>query len=298
MTLQRAEARTVEEELSTQPECWRKASALARSGGYLPRKSARVALAGCGTSFFMAQAAAVWRETAGWGETDAFPASEMPVGRRYSTVVAISRSGTTTEVLRLIAALPEGTEVVAVTASLKSPLAHSATHVVELPFADEEAVVQTRFATSVLAWWRAHLGCDVELLAQQAEKALQADLPEGLEGYRQFVFLGRGAAAALAGEAALKFREAALAWSEAYPAMEFRHGPISLLERGSLVWSLGELPPGLSEEIRASGASLELSDADPLVELVRAQRAAVILAKARGLDPSRPRRLSRSVVLS
>jgi fructoselysine-6-P-deglycase FrlB-like protein len=222
----------------------------------------------------------------------------MPTGRHYDTVVAISRSGTTTEVLRLISALPSSTEVLAVTASPESPLASAATHVVALSFADEEAVVQTRFATSVLAWWRAHLGHNVERLATEAATALRAAVPEGLAAYRQFVFLGQGAASALAGEAGLKFREAALAWSEAYPAMEFRHGPISLLEASSLVWSLGDLPPGLPEEVHSSGASLELSGADPMVDLVRAQRAAIALAEAKGLDPSCPRRLSRSVVLS
>lgn len=285
------------DEVSTQPECWRRAGELA-AVGHVPDRGTRVALTGCGTSFYMAQAAAAWREAAGWGDTDAFPASEMPTGRHYDTVVAISRSGTTTEVLRLVSALPSRTEVLAVTANHENPLAQVATHTVALSFADEEAVVQTRFATSVLAWWRAHLGHEVQPLAAEAAAALRAPLPEALTGYRQFVFLGRAAASALASEAALKFREAALAWSEAYPAMEFRHGPISLLENSSLVWSLGDLPPGLAEEVLDSGASLEVSNLDPMVELVRVQRAAIAFAEAKGLDPSHPRRLSRSVVLS
>jgi len=297
VALDRSQPRNAEEEVSTQPSCWRRASELAAHSP-VPDRGTRVALTGCGTSYYMAAAAASWREGAGWGESDAFPASEMPAGRNYDLVVAISRSGTTTEVLRLISALPPATEVLAVTTSTETPLARAAAHTVALSFADEDAVVQTRFATSVLAWWRAHLGHDVERLASEAEGALRAPLPEGLGTYRQFVFLGQGAAAGLAGEAGLKFREAARAWSEAYPAMEFRHGPISLLEKGSLVWSLGHLPPGLPEEVRESGASLEVSGADPMVELVRAQRGAIALAKAKGFDPSRPRRLSRSVVLS
>ena len=68
----------------------------------LPRPGERVAVVGCGTSWFMAQAYAAARETPGGGETDAFAASEMPSGRRYDRVVAISRSGTTTEVVRLL----------------------------------------------------------------------------------------------------------------------------------------------------------------------------------------------------
>ena len=160
-------------------------------------------------------------------------------------------------------------------------------------------MVQTRFATSVCALWRAHLGHDIEHLARLGEERLAAPLPEGLGNYRQFVFLGHGPGAGLANEAALKLREASLSWSEAYPSMELRHGPISLLEAHSLVWSLSELPVGLDEEVRATGATLEPPSpgGDPLAELVRAQRAAIALAQLKGIDPSQPRRLARSIVL-
>ena len=43
---------------------------------------------------------------AGQGETDAFAASEMPLGRRYDRVLVLSRSGTTTEILQLLDRLP------------------------------------------------------------------------------------------------------------------------------------------------------------------------------------------------
>jgi fructoselysine-6-P-deglycase FrlB-like protein len=247
----------------------------------------------------MAEAVASWREGAGLGESDAFAASEMPPGRAYDFVVAISRSGTTTEILRLIEAMSSRTKVLAITGSASTPVAEAAARNISLPFADEQAVVQTRFATSVCALWRAHLGEDVEHLARLAEERLAAPLPEALGGYRQFVFLGQGPGAGLANEAALKLREASLSWSEAYPSMELRHGPISLLEAHSLVWSLSELPVGLDEEVRASGATLEppAPGGDPLAELVRAQRAAIALAQLKSIDPSQPRRLARSIVL-
>jgi fructoselysine-6-P-deglycase FrlB-like protein len=81
--------------------------------------------------------------------------------------------------------------------------------------------------------------------------------------------------------------------------MELRHGPISLLEAHSLVWSLNQLPIGLGPEIEVSGATLELPapDGDPMAELVRAQRAAIAIARFKGIDPTQPRRLSRSIVL-
>lgn len=58
----------------------------------------RVAIIGCGTSYFMAQSAAALRQDAGQGETDAFAASAFPRGRTYDRVVALTRSGITTEV--------------------------------------------------------------------------------------------------------------------------------------------------------------------------------------------------------
>src|SRR5262245_63897246 len=66
-----------EAEIATQPDCWRRAAALLPEVvGLLPAAGERVAVAGCGTSWFMAQAYAAAREAAGQGETDAFTASE------------------------------------------------------------------------------------------------------------------------------------------------------------------------------------------------------------------------------
>jgi fructoselysine-6-P-deglycase FrlB-like protein len=73
---------------------------------------------------------------------------------------------------------------------------------------------------------------------------------------------------------------------------------MSVTRPGSVVWSLGELDPALEREIRATGATVVAPDLDPLASLVLAQRTAVALAESRGLDPDRPRNLSRSVVLS
>ena len=91
--------------------------------------------------------------------------------------------------------------------------------------------------------------------------------------------------------------EAGGAWAESYPAMEYRHGPISVANERTLVWMLGRCEPALIEDIRETGASVVENGVDPMAELVAVQRAAVALANARGLDPDRPRHLTRSVVL-
>lgn len=288
----------VEEEILSQPDSWKRAADIGRRGpAGLPSAGERVAVCGCGTSWFVAQSYAAWREESGEGETDAFPASEMPVGRRYDRVVAITRSGTTTEVLRLLERLRD-TQTVAIIADPRSPAARLADKAVVLDFADERSVVQTRFATSTLALLRAHLGHDPAGFVSGAEQAVSTPLPAGALDRSQFTFLGRGPAVGVANEAALKMREAALAWAESYPAMEYRHGPLSVADQRSCVWFLGDPPPGLSDEVSDRGALVVAEPRDPLVELIRVQRLAVALSLRRGLDPDQPRALTRSVVLS
>ncbi|MFL6140343.1 MAG: SIS domain-containing protein [Labedaea sp.] len=289
------------EEIATQPACWRRAAALIgsapRASG-LPVAGERVAVLGCGTSYYVGQAYAALRERAGLGETDAFPASEFPAARRYDRVLALSRSGTTTEVLTALGRVAPGTPTVAITADPATPVGGAAGAVLTLDFADERSVVQTRFATTALALLRAHLGADVGVLAEQAEAALAEPLPAVLTGAEQWSFLGTGWTVGLANEAALKLREAAQAWTESYVAMEYRHGPISIAAPGRVVWIFGDAPDGLVGQIRGTGAHVETWAGDPLADLVRAHRLADALATVRGLDPDRPRHLDRSVVLT
>ncbi|EMF29355.1 MULTISPECIES: SIS domain-containing protein [Streptomyces] len=300
-------------EIASQPAVWRQAaSSLSRQAHALPRRGERVAVVGCGTSWFMAQSYAVLRETGGHGETDAFAASEFPAGRHYDRVLAITRSGTTTEVLDLLHRLKGTVATGAVTADPDTPVMRAADAVAVLDFADEESVVQTRFATANLALLRAHLEAEDALPAgvlpldaavRDAERAVVEPLDAAVVGAEQFTFLGTGWTCGLALEAALKMREAAGAWTEAYPAMEYRHGPISITGPGRVTWAFGRLPEGLADDVARVGGTLVADSAgkpaglDPLADLIRAQRLAVACAEARGHDPDRPRNLTRSVVL-
>ena len=287
-----------ESEIASQPDCWRRAVALLPEvAGLLPAAGERVAVVGCGTSWFIAQSYAVAREAAGQGETDAFAASEMPAGRRYDRVVALTRSGTTTEILRLLGLIGAAQPTVAITADPGTPIAAAADALITLDFADEESVVQTRFATTELALLLAHLGTDLEPAAQAAERVLAEPLPAALTAGRQFTFLGTGWTCGLASEAALKLRESAGMWSEAYPAMEFRHGPIAVTGPGSVVWMLGQAPDGPGRAGRRGRRP------DVAVRRAPAGRAGQgAPGRGRGRPggrpgPDRPRNLTRSVIL-
>jgi fructoselysine-6-P-deglycase FrlB-like protein len=288
------------EEIASQPTTWRQAIELATTAAdVLPKEGERVAVVGCGTSWFMAQAYAALRERAGQGETDAFAASELPKNRRYDRVVALTRSGTTTEVLQVLRDLRGSVRTLGITADPTTPVMELADQHVVLDFADEQSVVQTRFATSALAMLRTHLGEDLSQAVADVEQTVKEPLPEGATAKRQFTYLGSGWTIGLANEAALKMREASLSWTEAYPAMEYRHGPMSITDESSVVWFLGTPPQGLAEDVERIGALVvHVPNRDPMAELVRIQRLAIEIGAAKGLDPDQPRNLTRSVILS
>jgi fructoselysine-6-P-deglycase FrlB-like protein len=286
-------------EIASQPELWPPAARLAtEAGDLLPASGARTCVVGCGTSLFVAQSWAALRERAGHGQTDAFAASELPDGRRYDVLVAISRSGSTSEVVHALGR-DVAQRTVAITADRDAPVAQAADDAIVLDFADEQSVVQTRFATAALALLRELVQPGAaEAAAADARLALERPLPVDPELVEQWTFLGRGWTVGLAHEAALKVRESAQAWTEAYPMFEYRHGPISIAAPGRVVWSLDGLDPSLATELQRIGATVVVDELDPLASLVVVQRTAVALAAARGLDPDRPRNLARAVILA
>lgn len=288
----------VDDEIASQPDCWRRAADLAPAvAQVLPPAGERVAFVGCGTSWFMAQVVAHWRESHGHGESDAFTASELPA-RGYSRVVAFTRSGTTTEVVDLLGALKGNIPTVVVVGDTQTPAVAAADAYVDLSFADERSVVQTRFATSVLAMFATAYGQSLTSVIEDAEQALAEPVDAELVAAEQITFLGRGWTVGLAHEAALKLRETSSSWAESYPAMDYRHGPIAIAAPGRAVWMFGPAPAGLADQVRATGARFVEHDRHPLAELVAVQRVAVARAVRLGRNPDEPAHLTRSVVLS
>ncbi|QMU98623.1 sugar isomerase [Microbacterium esteraromaticum] len=285
-------------ELTSQPDTWARAAAMRDEQALLPASGARIAVVGCGTSWFMAQAYASLRETAGHGETDAFTASEFPFGRGYDAIVALTRSGTTTEVLELTERVTGSTPVVAVVGDTTSPLVDLADTVIGLPFADEQSVVQTRFATTALALFRASLGENLDAAIADARNVLDGADDTALRDAEQYSFLGMGWAMGLAHEAALKMRESSQSWTESYSSMEYRHGPIAIAAPDRITWQFGAAPDGLQAQVEATGARFVQHAIDPMADLVRLHRVALDRAIAKGLDPDQPRNLTRSVILA
>lgn len=292
----------MEEELVSQPDVWQRAVEQARAGDVLPADGKRIAVIGCGTSWFMAQSYAAARESAGKGVTDAFAASEAflnsnSADRQYDAVVAITRSGTTTEVLEILAELQGIVPTVAIIGDTTSPIIELADAVIGLQYADERSVVQTRFATTALVYLLTSLDIDVQQAIDDARDAVSAPVPQELLDAEQFTFLGTGWTVGLAHEAGLKMREAVQGWTESYPAMEYRHGPISIAAPGRVTWLFGAQPEGLDGDMAVTGALYIHTDKHPLAELARVHKVTLERARVRGLNPDLPRNLTRSVIL-
>lgn len=288
----------VDGEIEHQAAAWLQAAGLApQVRDLLPEHGLRVAAVGCGSSWFMSMAFAGLRESRGQGLTDAYTASEFNHRRHYDHVIAISRSGTTSETIELLERLQGRVTTTVITTVPQSPVTAVADHSIVLDFADERAVMSTGSMTASLALLRAHLGEDLEVATEQVAQALAAPI-DALAACEQIAFIGSGWTVGLAHEAALKTRESAQFWAEAHPAMDYRHGPISVAQPGRGVWCFGQPPAGLAEEVRSTGALWESNTIDPMAHLVTAQRVAVQIAKQRGLNPDAPRNLSRSIILA
>ncbi len=288
-------------EIATQPDDWDAVvRRLPEVAHLLPSAGERVAVVGCGTSLYMARCYAALREQAGHGLTDAWPASEHRLERGYDRILAITRSGTTTEVVEVLRALKGGpTPTTVITADAATPVVDLADPLI-LAEVDEQSVVQTRFATTTLALLRAGLGHDVAALADEARAVLAAgDASLGpARTAEQITFVGRGWGVGIAEEAALKLRESAQLWTESYSAMEFRHGPISISAPGRVVWAFGEVPVGLADDVARTGAHFEHASIDPMADLLRVHLLCVVRAAGAGVDPDNPRSLSRSIILT
>lgn len=282
------------DEVYSQPDVWARVIAeSATTAPVLPTAGTPVLFLGCGTSYYVGEAYARRRNSLGLGRTRAAIASEIPYFDPDETIVALSRSGTTGDLVRVLRSRGDTTPLIGIVGEAGTPVIDQCDRHVLLDYADETSVVQTRFATSAMVLLRASLGEDLTALPGAGREALAGPVPS--HDARHVVFLGTDWTIGLAQEAALKCREAAGAWTEAYAMREYQHGPISIAGPGSLIWSLSPLPADVRGPIEATGATVIVPDLDPVAQLAAVHRLALRLAAELGRDVDRPKFLSRSV---
>ncbi len=260
-----------------------------------------------------------------------YRAQPRPPGR--GLLLAYSQSGESPDLVETLRLYREkGVLTVALVNREASPLAQAAEVVLPLHAGEEKAVPATKSLLAMMAATAQLLAHLLEeeaertrlmALPEAMHRALeaQADLEALLEAENLFV-LGRGLVYPVALEAALKLKEVAGLHAEGFSAAEFLHGPLALLGEEVPLLALVQDDPTLAptlallEGLKAKGAGLivlspvpeALSLAQtpwplpvalgpvltPILLLQAFYPGAEGLARARGLDPDRPRHLAKT----
>ncbi len=282
---------------------------------------------GCGTSYNLALSIAAALNEAGIpalaipaGEWTIRPQSYLPLGTPVK-IIALSRSGETTETVDAArASRLRGQHVTGITCAPGSSLSQNSDLAVEFPTHPAEGVVMTVSASLMLLAGYALAGhAPTKALAEAAEALLtQASaLPPEFHAKTHVVFLGAGSQYGVALEGALKLQEMALTFTQAFHPGEYRHGPVSLIDHNSAVVMLYHPDTTADEaklvtELQAKGAfvigfggpgdvTLPITHSTPLrgaEALPALQIIGEMHAKARGIDTTAPRHLTKVVVLA
>ena len=327
-------------EIKSQTEAWAQALELAKAVS-LPDAAQyeQVIFTGCGSTYYLSIVAATLYQELTGRAARAVPASELLLNSQIvvqdnisQLLVAISRSGTTTETVRAVEKFKAGKHgnVVAIS-NYNEALSHLADVKIVIDKGQEESMAQTRsFASMFVAVsvFCARMAGQDDLL-EPMNKLPQAgdwlidkyesfakELGENLD-FDRFYFLGSGIRYGLACEANLKMKEMTLTNSEPFHFLEFRHGPMSMVNGNTVVVGMLSDANRFHEarvlaEMKMLGAAVAVlgeSDADvelesQIPESVRGvlylpvlQLMAFHRAVAKGLNPDRPNNLTAVVKL-
>jgi|SRR5215472_4220788 len=245
-------------EILSQPETWRAAiSELDHSGvldKMLEETKARTEwlFVGCGSSYYLAEAAAAsWTMMTGQ-RARALPASEvllfpsLAIGSAENAqAVVISRSGRTSEAVKAAQVLSREHRIptLGITCAADSQLEEACDRTIRLLPADEKSMVMTRSVTSMmltlqfLASKKAQTVDLASIIGRLADhfapriRSLAAQVEEFVaqRSFADYVFLGQGPFHALAREASLKITEMSCSYSQFFHTLEFRHGPKAIV---------------------------------------------------------------------
>ncbi len=250
-------------EILSQPGCWNTCleklatSAELRAAIQMARPGAEWIFVGCGTSYYLAQAAAssfnhleLPARAVPASDLLLYPDLTLHAGRDYVPVV-ISRSGLTSEAVRAAQMLEKvhNLRTIAITCADGQPLEASCSVTLKLLDADEQSTVMTRSFTSMLLGLQ-YAGAIVSgnnvfrrallELAPQVEPLLK-DIPQGMRlfaesrSFSDFVFLAQGPLFGIASECMLKVTESSCSYAQVFHSLEFRHGPKSIAGPETLI---------------------------------------------------------------
>jgi glutamine---fructose-6-phosphate transaminase (isomerizing) len=313
-------------EILNQPVCWSESLKSLERTGALKTLAARFRegqewiFVGCGSSFYVAQAAAASMTALTGLRAQALPASEWLLFPRQARTaknnfvpVLISRSGRTSEVLKVAERLREQKiRTLGVSCAPGQTLENLVTSAIVLPKADERSTVMTRSFTTMLMGLQglaAQLGGKqdfpaAQLTVKKGAAELLRTLPQSisrfvnLHDFEDYVCLGQGGLYGIACESALKLTEMSLSYGQSFHTLEFRHGPKSIVSKKTLiVFLLSQAGYGAELEVleevkKLGGTTLVIANRAE----ARAQAAADLLVELRADDVGEIARLPLYVI--
>jgi glucosamine--fructose-6-phosphate aminotransferase (isomerizing) len=314
----------------------------------------KVFIVACGTSYHAGMVAKYAIERWARLPTEIDIASEFryrdPVLDRRTLVVGVSQSGETLDTLQAVTEARQwDARVLVISNVVDSSMARVADGVLYTHAGPEVGVASTKthlsqiVALELLALYLAQLRGTLPLAEARHIFAKMEELPGLIEmvlgredavaavagrftDTRDFFFLGRHVGFPVALEGALKLKELSYLRAEGYPAGELKHGPIALIEPGTVVVAvatrtrLWDKMMSNIAEVRSRGATVLLvandgdeetaAEADevlwvpptepllaPVVDVIPLQLFAYHLAALHGLDVDRPRNLAKTVTV-
>jgi glutamine---fructose-6-phosphate transaminase (isomerizing) len=333
-----------EHEITTQTEAWHDAHlAVKEIGTELTTLWERggfdhIVVTGCGSTYYLSMIAANLLQSSTGVITRAVPASELLLhpeavyGRRgRPLLVAISRSGATTETIKAVQAFKDQYhgDVIVISVYDDKPLNALATLNLAANSGQEVSIAQTRSFSAMLIMAegiaRSFDGrpYDVGQFPASTHEWVETahNLAAGYadpDRFQRVFYLGSGALYGLACEAMLKMKEMSLTNAEAFHTLEFRHGPKSMVDSETLVVGLldgrSDSEMAVIDEMRQLGATtvtlswsdtvgadIILKDYNSRPSLVHympfLQWLAYERAVRKGLNPDTPRNLDQVVIL-
>ncbi len=328
-------------EIKSQPEAWAQALVEVARIKSMPNAAdyEQVIFIGCGSTYYLSLAAAALYQELTGRVARAVPAGELLLNPKTvvrdgvpQLLVAISRSGTTTETVKATEKFKEEKRgEVVVISNYDEALSKRADVNIVISKGQEESVAQTRSFASmymavtafcIRAAGRWDLMETVNALPKVGERLIEKyesyakSLGENLN-FDRFYFLGSATRYGLACEVNLKMKEMTLTHSEPFHFLEFRHGPMSMVNEKAVVVGMLSDANRIHEvkvlsEMEALGgtvASLGETEADVefqsgIPESVRGvlylpvlQLMAFYRSVAKGLNPDRPNNLTAVVKL-
>jgi glucosamine--fructose-6-phosphate aminotransferase (isomerizing) len=331
-------------EIISQPEAWAEALDVvekSRDGlkNVFDAHYDQVVFTGCGSTYYLSLAAAALFQQMTGRSSRAVPGGELLLNPQTALsggsalLVAVSRSGSTTETVRAVEQFKKQRRgpVLAITNYGNQPLAGLADVALVIEKGQEESVAQTRSfasmymaasAMTMLAAGQEQLRASMRSLPGICEKlidkyeALAQKIGENL-GFERFYFLGSGGRYGLACEVSLKMKEMTLTHSEPFHFLEFRHGPMSMVNKNTVVVGMLSEANRAHEqkvlgEMQELGATLfSIADAEAVVNfesgLPEALRGSLYLpavqllayyrSMAKDLNPDSPNNLTAVVSL-